>query len=252
MDESVSILINQFRDCIPQEDFDELFSYVAELEAEERHYLPLKKQFIEQVWSRFFAILHRIGAEALTEMPNYTECRIMLVSKANYFLSEDLDVMTKLDEQSLIDTAISSFVSSDQMDIEEAVDDKGETEIFFPFSYDKWQLKTLGIIKNKAVIVEGPPGTGKSQTIANLLVHLAATGNKVLFASQKDQAVRGVKDKLKELAIPFLFGYIPDRESRLHSENDERDSAANTLVSLDREFEKRALLPDQKSPTNLD
>ena len=137
------------------------------------------------------------------------------------------------------------------MDIEEAVDDKGETEIFFPFSYDKWQLKTLGIIKNKAVIVEGPPGTGKSQTIANLLVHLAATGNKVLFASQKDQAVRGVKDKLKELAIPFLFGYIPDRESRLHSENDERDSAANTLVSLDREFEKRALLPDQKVPLTL-
>ena len=251
LDESISILVTPFRDCIPQQDFDEIFSYIAELEAEEKHYLPLKKQFIEQVWSRFFAILHRIGAEALAEVPNYTECRIMLVSKANYFLSEDLDAMTKLDEQALIDTAISSFVSSDQMDIEEAVDDKGETEIFFPFSYDKWQLKTLGIVKNKAVIVEGPPGTGKSQTIANLLVHLAATGNKVLFASQKDQAVRGVKDKLKELAIPFLFGYIPDRESRLHSENDERDSAANTLVSLDREFEKRALLPDQKVPLTL-
>jgi very-short-patch-repair endonuclease len=86
--------------------------------------------------------------------------------------------------------------------------------------------------------VEGPPGTGKSQTISNLLVHLAATGKRVLFASQKDQAIRGVKDKLKSLDVPFLYGYIPDKTSKLYTEADEKDGAANTLLALNREFQK--------------
>ena len=247
-DDSVSILINKFKDCIPQTKFDDLFSFVAESESKEKSYLPINKSFTDELWNRIYAQLRNIGAKNITERPNYSDCEIKLIGKANYFLTEDLDAITDIDEEVLLETAISGFISNDEMDIEESVSDKGDTEIFFPFPYDKWQLRTLGITKNKAIIVEGPPGTGKSQTIANLLVHLAATGNRVLFASQKDQAVRGVKDKLKELEIPFLFGYIPDRNSPLHSDEDERDSAANTLISLDKEFQKQPLLKDQKLP----
>ena len=68
----------------------------------------------------------------------------------------------------------------------------------------------LSLINNKASIVQGPPGTGKSETIANLLCHLAATGKKVLFVSQKTQALKVVKDKLKKLDIKYLFGYVPN------------------------------------------
>jgi MoxR-like ATPase len=39
------------------------------------------------------------------------------------------------------------------------------------------------------VRVEGPPGTGKSLTIANLASHLAASGKTVLITSQKDKAL---------------------------------------------------------------
>jgi len=42
--------------------------------------------------------------------------------------------------------------------------------------------------------VEGPPGTGKSLTIANLACHLAASGKTVLITSQKDKALEVVDE----------------------------------------------------------
>lgn len=96
------------------------------------------------------------------------------------------------------------------------------------------------------MVVEGPPGTGKSQTISNILVHLAATGKKVLFVSQKDQAVRGVKDKLKSLDIPCLFGYMPDRSSRLYTDDDEKDSATYALRGISQSHLDKAISQDPK------
>ncbi len=49
--------------------------------------------------------------------------------------------------------------------------------------------------------VEGPPGTGKSLTIANLACHLVATDRTVLITSQKDKALRVVDEKLRELGL---------------------------------------------------
>jgi putative protein kinase ArgK-like GTPase of G3E family len=41
--------------------------------------------------------------------------------------------------------------------------------------------------------VQGPPGTGKSHTIANLICHLLATGNKVLVTAQTKRALEVLK-----------------------------------------------------------
>ena len=247
VDGTVKILVEQFNKYLPVKEYDEIFKYVAGLESQDANILPISDKLIEDLWSQIVFYLNKQQAIDVTEEP-VLSCSIMrLINKANYFLSEDLELLTNLDEDELSKTSLSAWSSDEEMSIEEQASDDGSTEIFFPFPYDKYQLKTLGIMKNKAIIVEGPPGTGKSQTIANLLLHLAATGNSVLFASQKDQAVRGVKDKLKGLGIKFLFGYIPERSSRLHSERDEKDSATNTLVSMNQEFQKKALLPDQKT-----
>lgn len=49
-----------------------------------------------------------------------------------------------------------------------------------------------------AVVVQGPPGTGKTHTIANLISALLAIGQRVLVTSQKDQALKVLRDKLPE------------------------------------------------------
>ncbi len=54
------------------------------------------------------------------------------------------------------------------------------------------------------LVVEGPPGTGKSQTIANLIASLAARGKKVLFVAEKRAAIDAVVDRLAKLGLSDL------------------------------------------------
>jgi len=51
------------------------------------------------------------------------------------------------------------------------------------------------------VVVHGPPGTGKSQTIANLVADALARNKKVLFVSAKMAALNVVYDRLKQLGL---------------------------------------------------
>ncbi|GAA1462661.1 AAA domain-containing protein [Williamsia maris] len=64
-------------------------------------------------------------------------------------------------------------------------------------------LAQLGL--DSGVVVEGPPGTGKTHTIANLMSALLAKGQRVLVVSEKAQALQVLRDKLppelRELAV---------------------------------------------------
>lgn len=54
-------------------------------------------------------------------------------------------------------------------------------------------------------VITGPPGTGKSQVVANILANAAITGKKVLFASKNNQAVDNVYKRLNELLDTNYF-----------------------------------------------
>ncbi len=51
-------------------------------------------------------------------------------------------------------------------------------------------------LSGRNMVIQGPPGTGKSQTITNLIVSAVLAGKKVLFVSEKIEALNVVKDRL--------------------------------------------------------
>ena len=58
----------------------------------------------------------------------------------------------------------------------------------------------------KSFVMDGPPGTGKSQTIANIIVELMSAGKTVLFVSEKAAALDVVRDRLAAADLrSFLF-----------------------------------------------
>jgi len=75
-----------------------------------------------------------------------------------------------------------------------------------PFPSNEYQVKALqDIFPNKLTVITGPPGTGKSQFIANLLINLFLEGNSVLFVSHTNEAVDVVYQKINEQFINLMF-----------------------------------------------
>ncbi|MFD6166345.1 DUF4011 domain-containing protein [Oerskovia sp. NPDC060287] len=99
----------------------------------------------------------------------------------------------------LVETAGQPFV--DDIDVPEA--DKGaEATTYLPIPADGSQLEAVRwAAAGKSFILEGPPGTGKSQTITNLISHLLAEGKKVLFVAEKPAALEVVKKRLDDVGL---------------------------------------------------
>lgn len=64
-------------------------------------------------------------------------------------------------------------------------------EIYFPKpSNDEQRRIVTKMGAANGVLVQGPPGTGKSHTIANLVCHLLATGNRILITAKTPRALQ--------------------------------------------------------------
>ncbi len=55
----------------------------------------------------------------------------------------------------------------------------------------------VDVMEGKNLALEGPPGTGKSQTIANMIANALHEGKKILFLAEKMAALNVVFDRLK-------------------------------------------------------
>lgn len=80
-------------------------------------------------------------------------------------------------------------------------------KLYCPMSADSSQLAAvLYSATGKSFVLHGPPGTGKSQTITNIIAHNLALGKRVLFVSEKKAALDVVYKRLSQCGLgPFCL-----------------------------------------------
>ncbi|KAA0115084.1 DUF3320 domain-containing protein [Mycolicibacterium sp. P9-22] len=84
-----------------------------------------------------------------------------------------------------------------------------------PVPADASQLQAVAdAVGGRTFVLEGPPGTGKSQTITNLLAHAMSTGRRVLFVAEKRAALDVVKKRLESVGLGELSLDIHDKSAR--------------------------------------
>jgi hypothetical protein len=103
----------------------------------------------------------------------------------------------------LIDTPRDSYPSGVAFPNPKRLDaDFSPEQTFCPLPADSSQLSAvMAAVRGKDFLLIGPPGTGKSQTISNLIAQCLAEGKRVLFVSEKIAALDVVYRRLREVNL---------------------------------------------------
>ncbi|WP_341254568.1 DUF4011 domain-containing protein [uncultured Dietzia sp.] len=77
-----------------------------------------------------------------------------------------------------------------------------EERLTLPIAADGAQMRAVVAAgQGRTFVLEGPPGTGKSQTITNLITHSLLEGKTILFVAEKQAALDVVKSRLQKVGL---------------------------------------------------
>jgi len=112
----------------------------------------------------------------------------------NVHLLRDLEELRT--ERRLSQTAL-GFITADESPTVPVLGDDGGRGPLLPYPADEYQIASIAEARSsRLTVITGPPGTGKSQFITNLLVNLFDDGKSVLLVSHTNEAVDVVNGKL--------------------------------------------------------
>ncbi len=85
-----------------------------------------------------------------------------------------------------------------------------------PLAADSSQMSAMvDVLEGKSLVLEGPPGTGKSQTISNVIALAMAQGKSVLFVTEKLAAQSVVEDRLGGLGLSDYVLQVHSTQSKI-------------------------------------
>lgn len=118
-------------------------------------------------------------------------------------LETELKQLAQLPESRFRDTVLGDWICGEGGSVSENRD-RPLIEVL-PLNTEQ-RLAIEKAFDRKLTIVTGPPGTGKSQVVTNLLINSAWRGKRVLFASKNNKAVDVVETRVNSLgARPLLL-----------------------------------------------
>ena len=180
-----SIDLNQFRETLPEDE-----SGVD----------------VHLIWSTVRA--------AIAEQPGFEVIEDLVLASfsfAKYLMWKDLkDRMGDLKEnpfvKHLVDHPEDAYIQDASFVLRDEVDEKIDPEkVFTPLNCDSSQLVAVEASgRAQDFVLEGPPGTGKSETIANIICHNMALGRKVLFVAEKMAALHVVYRRMEKIGLDHL------------------------------------------------
>jgi hypothetical protein len=153
------------------------------------------------------------------ELKLYPEAVLGIFPQAGSYLVPDYNTLLDLAEEEQFQIPLIGFSdeSTDeysqpavQMPVPENRQTR-EEDVLTPFPVDESQEEIILAVKSgRSVVVQGPPGSGKSQLICNLIADFASKGKRVLLVCQKRAALDVVYQRLATTGMKDFTGLIHD------------------------------------------
>lgn len=143
----------------------------------------------------------------------------------------------------LIDKKITVEQEENPLTVSELDERIAPDDLAIPLSADSSQMLAIAeAAKGKSFVLHGPPGTGKSQTITNLIANALYHGKSVLFVAEKMAALNVVQHRLENIGLaPFCL--------ELHSN---KASKSSVLSQLEKTLEVGRIKHPEKYKASAD
>ena len=151
--------------------------------------------------------IFNIIREGLVKKPNWNvleECLIGIFSFSKFVMWNDIHSHgEEMCESPIVDALIENEIipikEVQSANLDETIK---PSDMCTPLPYDSSQLSAIvESTKGKSFILHGPPGTGKSQTITNMITNALYHGKRVLFVAEKMAALSVVQNRLEKLGL---------------------------------------------------
>ena len=128
----------------------------------------------------------------------------------------------KLRENVIVDSLIEmqdkQQVDTNPVDARDIDKECTPMDFAIPLDVDSSQMEAIVESgKGKSFILHGPPGTGKSQTITNMIANALYQGKRVLFVAEKMAALSVVQSRLEKINLaPFCLELHSNKATKKH------------------------------------
>ncbi len=128
---------------------------------------------------------------------------VLMVSKGSPYtmgLERELRQLAGMSSDKYRDTPINHWLTGDDVSLAQTAARAKEAPLLevLPMNTEQRQAVRSALTRPLSIIT-GPPGTGKSQVVSNILVNAAWSGKRVLFASKNNRAVEIVETRVNGL-----------------------------------------------------
>lgn len=154
-------------------------------------------------------------SERAKEVADYLRCAAELCTlkaeDGTKLLTKQYEVITNGKSFVDNDTAFAAYLDPQNFKIAR----KEEHTLIFPFGCNASQYEAVeNAVENQVSVIEGPPGTGKTQTILNIIANLLVMGKTVQVVSNNNSAISNVLEKLEKENLSFIAALLGNSENK--------------------------------------
>jgi superfamily I DNA and/or RNA helicase len=122
-------------------------------------------------------------------------------------LSKHYNKINFIDKKCMLSAFLSGKLNSTEL--------KNTHAVIYPFGFNLSQKTAVDkALNNPLSIIEGPPGTGKTQTILNIIANAVMRNENVAIVSSNNSATANVLEKLLKYNVDFIAAYLGSYDNK--------------------------------------
>ncbi|MDY3359368.1 MAG: AAA domain-containing protein, partial [Clostridium celatum] len=158
----------------------------------------------------------------------------LMLDGSKTFLGKQYDKVTYISPKS----SLAFYLNPEHLEEHRSI-----KNIIFPFGFNLSQREaTEKAFANKISVIEGPPGTGKTQTILNIIANAIMNDKTVAVVSNNNSATENVYEKLSKYNLGFIAATLGRRENKENFINNQSGTYVDMTGWKLEPYEKQSII----------